>query len=469
MAITARRRPAYLRSGESNMAHTDVILPTEAKRELPTVRSIGLLDLRDALALGVQDFWAMPTHVVFLSLIYPVIGLALFRAMFDYDLIPLLYPLAAGFPLIGPFAAIGLYELSRRRELGLDTSWRHAFDFVHSPSLWSILFLGLLLLLMVGVWLAIAQALYDANFGSDEPLKVTDFARRVFTTPEGHRLIVVGNAIGFGFAVLAFCLSVVTFPLLLDRNVGVGAAIATSFRVILRNPGPMILWAIFVAGLLVIGSLPFFLGLAIVVPILGHSTWHLYRKVIEPDPTPRPQYEPRPRGRRYAADFPAALFRPTSLPQEKPAASVERLAASATRAADRNPATIEEAQAVVSHVESLFMPWNVDALVEGFTEDCIVRFGTIPEFRGRDALRRFFVARSARQKGYRLRKQFRSLMDDVMSNVWEGEWEDTETGRRMKGYGVEVWTMRGGKIAIWEASFNAGPADQSVDVARMLG
>jgi uncharacterized membrane protein/nuclear transport factor 2 (NTF2) superfamily protein len=451
------------------MAHTDVLLPIEAKRGLPAVRSIGLLDLRDALALGVQDFRAMPTtHIVFLGLIYPVIGLVLFRAMFNYDLIPLLYPLAAGFPLVGPFAAVGLYELSRRRELGLDTSWRHAFDVVHSPSLWSILALGMLLLLMAGVWLAVAQALYDASFGSDEPLKVADFARRVFTTAEGHRLIVVGNTIGFFFAVLAFCLSVVSFPLLLDRNVGVGAAIATSIRAILHNPGPMILWAIFVAGLLVIGSAPFFLGLAIVVPILGHSTWHLYRKVIEPDPTPRPQYEPRPRGRRYAADFPAALFVPTSLPQEKPAASSSS-AGSATRAADRNPATIEEAQAFVSHVESLFMPWNVDALLDGFTEDCVVRFGTIPEFRGRDALRRFFLARSARQKGYRLRKQFRGLMDDVMANVWEGEWEDAETGRPMKGYGVEAWTMRDGKIAIWEASFNAGAADQPTDVATMLG
>jgi nuclear transport factor 2 (NTF2) superfamily protein len=351
----------------------------------------------------------------------------------------------------------------------MDTSWRHAFDIVHSPSLWSILSLGLLLLLMVGVWLAVAQALYDANFGSDEPLKVTDFARRVFTSPEGHRLIVAGNTVGFVFAVLAFCLSVVSFPLLLDRNVGVGAAIATSFRVILRNPGTMILWAIFIAGLLVIGSLPFFLGLAIVVPILGHSTWHLYRKVIEPDPSPRPQYEPKPRRQRYAADFPAALFVPTSLPQEKPGASLESSAALARSAANRNPATIEEARDFVSRVEQLFMPWNIDALVGGFTEDCIVRFGTIPEFRGREALRRFFGARSARQKGYRLRKEFRSLMNDVMTNVWEGEWEDAETGRRMKGYGVEVWTMREGKIAIWEASFSTTPADQPADVARMLG
>jgi nuclear transport factor 2 (NTF2) superfamily protein len=133
-----------------------------------------------------------------------------------------------------------------------------------------------------------------------------------------------------------------------------------------------------------------------------------------------------------------------------------------------NPRSIEEARSFVAYVESLFMPWNIDALVSGFTEDCIVRFGVIPEFRGRDALRKFFEARRAKQKGYRLRKQFRALMNDVMSNVWDGEWEDAETGRRMNGFGVEVWTMQGGKIAIWEASFNAAPVDQEVDVNQAL-
>src|SRR5437667_8963662 len=128
------------------MEHADIILPIEPTQELPVVRSIGLTDLRDALAKGLEDFWAMPTHVIFLSLIYPVVGIALGSATFGYNVIPLLYPLAAGFALIGPFAAIGLYELSRRREQGLDTSWKHVFDIIHSPSIRAILALGLLLL-----------------------------------------------------------------------------------------------------------------------------------------------------------------------------------------------------------------------------------------------------------------------------------------------------------------------------------
>jgi nuclear transport factor 2 (NTF2) superfamily protein len=129
-----------------------------------------------------------------------------------------------------------------------------------------------------------------------------------------------------------------------------------------------------------------------------------------------------------------------------------------------NPATNDEARAFVAYVESLFMPWNVEALVAGFTEDCVVRFGVVPEFRGHDALRKFFSARSARQKGYRLNKQFRTLVGDLMTNVWNGEWEDADSGRRMKGFGVEVWKMQGGRIAVWEASFNAAPADQAVSI-----
>jgi len=299
-------------------SNTDIILPIESAHELPVVRTIGPADLRDALAKGLEDFSAMPTHVVLLSLIYPVVGMALGRAMFGYDLIPLLYPLVAGFPLVGPFAAISLYELSRRRELGLDTSWRHAFDVIHSPSLRSIIALGTLLLAIFAVWLAVAHGIYAANFGGDdEPTTMSEFVRRVLTTPQGHNLIVVGNAVGFLFAVLAFSLTVVSFPLLLDRNVGVAVAMTTSLRAVLHNPLAMTLWAVVVAGLLVIGSLPFLLGLAVVVPVLGHATWHLYRKVIEPDPSPRPEYHPKPKGVRYGADFPVALFMPTSR-EDKP-------------------------------------------------------------------------------------------------------------------------------------------------------
>jgi uncharacterized membrane protein len=293
------------------MAQSDVILPAESAREVPAVRSIRPRDLVDALAMGVDDFRAMPTHAIFLSLIYPVAGLAIARWTFGYDILPLLYPLLAGFALIGPFAAVGLYELSRRRELGLDTSWRHAFDIVHSPSLWSILALGLLLFSILGVWLAVAHGLYVAHFGEDEqPVTLAELARRILYTPQGHNLIATGNIAGFLFALASFALSAVSFPLLLDRNVGMATAIVTSLKALLKNPFTMALWGLIVALGLALGSLPFLLGLSVVMPILGHATWHLYRKLVVPDDGPRPEYHPKPRGQRYAADFPTALFMP---------------------------------------------------------------------------------------------------------------------------------------------------------------
>ncbi len=145
------------------------------------------------------------------------------------------------------------------------------------------------------------------------------------------------------------------------------------------------------------------------------------------------------------------------------------MAVQALRAsAGDNPRNDEEARALIKHVESLFMPWNIDALVDGFTEDCVVRFGTVPEFRGRDSLRAFFTARSAKQKGYRLTKQFRSLSGNTVANVWNGEWHDAESGVAMKGFGVETWQMRDGKIAVWEAAFNVARADQAGGLAEML-
>jgi uncharacterized membrane protein len=290
------------------MTHQDIITPAQSTGELPAVRSIGPADLKDALAKGLDDFRAMPTHVVFLSLIYPIVGLVLGRATLGYNVLPLLYPLSAGFALIGPFAAICLYEMSRRRALGLDTSWKHALDVVHSPSFGAIVTLGLLLTIIFAVWLAVAHAIYIANFGYHEPASLIGFTRQIITTPQGHNLIIVGNAVGFLFAVLALSLSVVSFPLMLDRNVGATAAAFTSVKAVLKNPMTMALWGLIVAVALLIGSLPFFFGLAIVMPVLGHATWHLYCKVVEPDLSPRPQYQPRPKARRYAADFPAALF-----------------------------------------------------------------------------------------------------------------------------------------------------------------
>ena len=272
------------------------------------IRKIELSDLFEALRLGWEDFKAMPSHAVVLCVIYPVLGLALFRMVLGYSVLPLLFPLAAGFALIGPFAAIGLYELSRRRERGEEVSVSDAFSVLRAPSFGGMLELGVLLLVLFGAWIGVANAIYVTIFGHAPAAGIPDFARRVLTTPEGWSLIIVGCGVGFLFAVVALCVSVVSFPLMLDRHATAIDAIRTSVWAVMKNPVAMAEWGVVVAVLLVLGSLPLFVGLAVVLPVLGHATWHLYRKVVEPDPNP-PQDEPQVRkGHRYAADFPANLF-----------------------------------------------------------------------------------------------------------------------------------------------------------------
>ena len=290
------------------MTHLHVLAGSDASPAVPLVRKIAMSDLKDALAKGLDDFRTFPTHVIFLSIIYPLVGLLLARLTLSYDLLPLLFPLAAGFALVGPFAAVGLYELSRQRELGLDVSWRDAFGAWRSPSFDSIVALGVLLLIIFALWVAVAQAIYVANFGYAPAATIPNFLRQVLTTPAGWTLIIVGNGVGFLFAVAVLAISIVSFPLLLDRDVGAVVAVLTSVRAVLKNPVTIAAWGFIVAALLVIGSLPLFVGLAVVMPVLGHSSWHLYRKLVEPDPRPRPEPPSRPRRRHYAAQFPATLF-----------------------------------------------------------------------------------------------------------------------------------------------------------------
>lgn len=296
----------------SEVSHADVIEPMAPAARLPAVQTVTPANLKTALQKGLDDFRAMPTHAIFLVLIYPVAGLLIGRLAFGYNIVPLLYPLAAGFALLGPVAAIGLYELSRRRELGLDTKWTHAFDVFRSPSFPSIAALGLLLLAIFSVWIAIANGLYISAFGYSSPESFGAFMSQVFGTPEGLWLIVAGNLAGFLFALLVLFTTVVSFPLLLDRNVGAPAAMITSARVVLANPVTMALWGLIIAGGLVLGFLPLMFGLAVVLPVLGHASWHLYRAAVAPDTRPRPEHRPRPRHERYGAQFPASLIFPSS-------------------------------------------------------------------------------------------------------------------------------------------------------------
>ncbi|MBX5192015.1 DUF2189 domain-containing protein [Rhizobium sp. NZLR3b] len=246
----------------------------------PVVNRISIADVFDALKRGYDDFMEKPSHYVFLCLMYPIAGVFLTLWSSGANLLPMVFPLMAGFVLIGPIAAIGLYEISRRREAGLDTSWTHALDVRHSPALPSIVAVGLMLCALFVVWLVTAQTLYSNLLGEVFPRSMADFFRQVFGTAEGMQLIIWGNLIGFVFALVVLSISVITFPLLLDRDVGAVAAVLASIRATIANPVPVLLCGLIVAALLVIGTIPVFAGLALVIPILGHATWHLYRKLI---------------------------------------------------------------------------------------------------------------------------------------------------------------------------------------------
>lgn len=262
------------------MAYQQTISHSALGAARPAVNVISVADLREALRRGYDDFKAMPSHAVFLCVIYPVIGLLIAGLTLGYALSWMLFPVVAGFALVGPLAAVGLYELSRRREMGLDVSSTHAFAVLKSPSIGAIVALGAMQLVIYAAWLASAQAIYYWCFGHLSALSLGDFLREVFTTPQGWTLIAVGNAVGFLFALLVLTISAVSFPMLVDRPVGAATAAETSVRAMLANPLPMVIWGLIVAALLVLGSLFALAGLAVVMPVLGHATWHLYRKVV---------------------------------------------------------------------------------------------------------------------------------------------------------------------------------------------
>jgi len=245
----------------------------------PIVRWIDVVDVVSALQRGLEDFRAVPTPGILFGLTYCVAGHLLARAVFDAALAPLVFPLVAGFALLAPVFAIGLYELSRRREEGLPTRWWHVLGVRRHASPLAILALGAFLALLFVAWLAAAAALYQAIMETP-PASLAAFVREILTTNAGWTLILAGHVVGAVFAVTVFMVSAVSFPLLVDREIGAIGAVRTSVRAVLANPLPMGAWAGLLAGALILGCAPLLLGLPVVLPVLGHSTWHIYRRVV---------------------------------------------------------------------------------------------------------------------------------------------------------------------------------------------
>ena len=246
------------------------------------IRKIGVKDLWQALKEGFDDYNAKPTHFVFLFVIYPLFALLLTLFLVGENLLHLAFPVVAGFTILGPVISVGLFEMSRRRERGLDVTWSSAFDFVHSSSFAPIAALSIAMMLLYVAWLYMAEFLYLGLFGAVPPDSISDFATQLFTTRPGVAFIMYGTVLGFIFAFVALATSVVAFPLLLDRPASAVTAIATSVRAVTGNTLVMAVWGLIVVVLLAAGSILLLIGLVVVLPVLGHATWHLYRKLVEP-------------------------------------------------------------------------------------------------------------------------------------------------------------------------------------------
>jgi uncharacterized membrane protein len=271
------------------------------------LRRLEPADCFAALAEGFDDALEMPTYPAFVGLFYALAGVALVSVSSFADALQLAFPLASGFALIGPFVAVGLYEMSRRRERGLEPDWRAALAVARSPALPSILALGLLLFAVFAGWIGAAQLLYVHLYGPDPPAALMPFLRDVLTTGRGWLLIVDGGSIGFCFAALALCLSVIAFPLMIDRDVRLVPAIGASLRLSRKCPAAIALWGLIVATALVFGALTLFVGLAVVVPVLGHSTWRLYRRAVERAAQVEPPVDQRrARGRDRRSPWPSS-------------------------------------------------------------------------------------------------------------------------------------------------------------------
>ena len=262
-----------------------------ARSAVPT-RRITSADLNKALSEGWSDFMEMRGDILFLAILYPLIGIGAALATVGSPMLPLFFPIAAGVGLMGPVAAVGFYEMARRRESGLHSNWGHFLDVRKRPAFEEIAGVSGLLFAIFSLWLLAAALLYIALWGVwnppwlssyvwYDPHSVSEFVTRLFTTARGWALILIGGAIGAVFAWLVLAVSVVSMPMLVDCDIGAVRAVRTSIQATRENAGVMLRWGIIVAALLVIGSIPLFIGLAVVLPWLGYSTWHLYTRLVD--------------------------------------------------------------------------------------------------------------------------------------------------------------------------------------------
>jgi uncharacterized membrane protein len=246
----------------------------------PHVLRIDQRDLNWALSEGWKDFQQKRGDLILLALIYPLVAFGAVIVSFNDRMLSMFFPLVAGLSILGPAVASGFYELARRREAGLDSSWLHFLDPLGGRNRIGLGVLTAILALLFAAWMIAANAIYTATIGADSPT-AAQFLSRLFTTPQGWTMIVLGNLVGLGFAVVTLILGVVSFPMMVDKATDPLTALLTSIDAVKENPVVMASWGLRIAGLLVLGCLPAFIGLAVVLPVLGYASWHLYTRLVE--------------------------------------------------------------------------------------------------------------------------------------------------------------------------------------------
>jgi uncharacterized membrane protein len=267
---------------ETNAADNELLgsrVVDELGRRAPQIRSITVDDVSAALREGAEDFRAMPAFGMAIGLIFALGGMAMVTLAYSYGLVVLVFPMLAGFALVGPFAAMGLYEASRRRDAGQTVGLGDLFNVRRATTNVNIMFLGFLLLFALFVWLRIALLIYALFYGM-QPMPVGALLVDLFTSTRGFSFLLVGNAVGAGFAFVVFAITIVSFPYMLEKDVDPVTAVALSVSCVAKNLLPLAGWGLFVAIALAASWLPAFLGLIVVLPVLGHATWRLYKRMI---------------------------------------------------------------------------------------------------------------------------------------------------------------------------------------------
>ena len=268
-------------SDNTSTPHGSGASATAGLRPMPKVNKITVNDVIDAFAAGLADFRRAPVYGLAIGAFFALGGLFVVLSAAALNMSYLSYPAAAGFVLIGPFAAVGLYEVSRRLQNGEELSWSRIFGTMWAQKGRELSWMAFVVLFIQIMWMYQVRLLLALFLGFRSFASFDEFLSQVISTPEGLMFLAVGHVVGAILSLILFSLTVVSFPLLMEEDRDFITAMITSVRAVFTSPVPMIGWAFVVTAVLIVSMAPAFLGLVVSLPILGHTTWHLYKKCVE--------------------------------------------------------------------------------------------------------------------------------------------------------------------------------------------